>query len=181
MRQIPNALSLFRLFASPFLAWLIITSKFRLALALVILAGITDWLDGFAARKLGVSGQVGIVLDPLSDKVMLVVLFVAVAYARLIPMWLLWLAIVRDLVIVGGSYLLRIFRNIRKFTPSVLGKVSTFFQIVLMLMVLLYACFELRFFFWLQELALALAAFFTALSGLDYVRRGIILTRGPVL
>lgn len=161
--------------------WLVVTSQFGFALALVVLAGLTDWFDGFAARKLGVSGKVGLVLDPLADKVMLVALFIAVAYARLIPAWLLWLAILRDLTIVVGAYLLRVFRNIHKFTPSVLGKVSTFFQIVLMLMVLLYACFQMRFLFWLQELAIALTALFTALSGLDYVRRGIVMSRRPAV
>ncbi len=139
------------------------------------MAGITDGLDGYTARKLGVSGRLGLILDPLSDKCMLVTLFCALAWAGLIPVWIFVLVMTRDLVIVVGSLLLRWLRNIRRFVPSMLGKVSTFFQIVYVLLALLYPATPHVLLFWLRETALALTSFFTFVSGAGYVRLGIQL------
>jgi cardiolipin synthase (CMP-forming) len=179
LRQIPHALTLLRLLLAPLLACLIIASRFREALLLVVLAGLTDWFDGFAARRLRVTGRLGEILDPLADKTMLVTLFLALAYVGLIPGWILALVMGRDLVIVIGALLLRIFRNVRKFVPSMLGKVSTFFQIVFVLLVLLDAAFPLKLLDWLRILALLLTTLFTAWSGYGYVRLGVQLTRLP--
>ena len=144
---------------------------------MALLAGLTDWLDGYAARRLETDGAVGIVLDPLADKALLVTLFVSFGLLRLIPLWMLILAIGRDLIIVVGALLLRIFRGKHRFLPSMAGKVSTFFQIVLVLLVLLQAAFPHPVIRWLSSLALWLAAVFTCVSGLDYIHRGIRMAR----
>jgi cardiolipin synthase len=178
LRHVPNFITILRLIAAPIAAWLLMVDRYSEALAVIIVAGLTDWFDGYAARKLNASGKTGVILDPLADKVLLVVLFIALAIVHLIPLWMLLLAIIRDLVIVIGAGLLRIFRNIRKFLPSFLGKVSTFFQIMLVLMVLLDAAFPNDFFYLLRVSALVLSALFTALSGLDYIRQGIQMARG---
>lgn len=175
MRLLPHLLTASRLLASPVIVWLLVEHRFKLALAVVLLAGVTDWLDGYAARRLGVSGKFGVVLDPLADKVMLVTLFLTLGFIHLIPAWMLVLVIVRDLVIVSGSLLLRMYRDIRRFRPSISGKVSTFFQVVLALLVLIYAAYPLNVLYWLAETALVLAAFFTVLSGSLYVRKGILM------
>jgi cardiolipin synthase len=177
LRQLPNLLTLIRLFASPFLAWLLLRGRFREALGLVLVAGVTDWLDGYSARKLRISDKVGVFLDPLADKVMLVTLFVVLAAIHLISGWMLALVLGRDLVIVSGAGLLRAFRGYHRFLPSTLGKVSTFFQIVLVFLVLTRAAYPSRFLELLETLAVVLCALFTALSGADYVRRGIEMTR----
>ncbi len=179
MRQLPHLLTLLRLFASPWLTWLLLRGQFREALAIVLLAGLTDWFDGWTARRLHVSGKLGTVLDPLADKVLLVTLFVALGWVRLVPAWLVILTIGRDVVIVIGALLLRAFRGKQRFVPSTLGKVSTFFQIMLVLHVLLYISFPNEFFLWLQYTAFALSAFFTSFSGLAYVRLGIQRARRP--
>jgi len=180
LRWIPNAFTIARFFASPLLAWLLIRHEFRLGLFLVALAGVTDWLDGFFARKLGVTGKMGVVLDPLADKTLLVTLFVALGFLGLVPFWVLALTIGRDLVIVGGSLLLRIFRNRRRFIPTILGKISTFFQICFVLLVLIHAAApDYRWLLWLEAASLVLTAIFTSASGLDYIRKGIIMTRQP--
>ena len=163
--------------ASPFLAWLLVGERYREALLLVLFAGITDWLDGFSARKLGVTGRFGALLDPLADKAMLVTLFLALGYMRLVPVWLVVIVMARDLVIVGGSILLRIFRGVRIFVPSIIGKVSTFFQIILVLLVLTYAAFDYKLLLWLKDTALVLSTLFTSVSWADYVRQGIQMTR----
>ena len=177
MRLLPHFLTLLRLVSSPFVAWLILRARFLEALLVVIVAGITDWLDGFTARKLGATGELGAILDPAADKLMLVTLFVALTYAGLIQVWLLALVMGRDLVIVVGSLLLRIFRDVTKFRPLIIGKVSTFFQIMLVLFVLLQAAFPVKLIYWLALLAFLLTALFTTWSGISYVLLGIRLTR----
>jgi cardiolipin synthase len=177
VQQLPLLLTLLRLFSSPVLAWLLFHFRFREALVLVLLAGVTDWLDGWTARKFQVSGRAGVVLDPLADKVMLVTLFVVLGLIGLLPVWMLFLGIGRDLVIVIGALFLRLLRGYRQFLPSLWGKVSTFFQIVLVFLVLIHAAYPDRILWYLQELALILSALFTMISGLHYVRRGIRMSR----
>ena len=104
--------------AAPFLVWLIVEARFGTALLVVGFAGISDWLDGYTARRLGATGNLGTILDPLADKAMLVSLFLALTYVALIPIWVLALVLGRDAVIVTGAVLLRIFRGIQKFVPS---------------------------------------------------------------
>jgi len=177
LRWLPNVLTLLRLGSAPVLVLLLFQYRYREALALALVAGLTDWLDGYIARRLRTDGAVGIVLDPLADKALLVTLFVALGLLRLIPLWMLVLAIARDLIIVGGALLLRIFRGARRFLPSLAGKVSTFFQIVLVLLVLLEAAFPYLLIRRLSDLSLWLAAFFTCVSGVDYIQRGIRMAR----
>ena len=181
LRALPHLITLLRVFCSPLIAWLLVTSRFRWAVAAILFAGITDFLDGYTARQVKSSGQLGVVLDPLADKVLLVTLFVVLGVLRLIPLWMLGLAIVRDLVIVIGAWLVRIFRGRRKFLPTTLGKVSTFFQIVLVFLVVCCAAFPSRILQGLALTALILSAIFTAWSGLDYVRIGIGMAREKAL
>jgi cardiolipin synthase (CMP-forming) len=177
VQQIPLFLTLLRLLSSPVLAWLLFQSRFREALVLVFIAGVTDWLDGWTARKLKVSGKAGVVLDPLADKVLLVTLFLALGFVGLLPTWMLLLGVGRDLVIVTGVVLLRFLRGYRQFLPSAWGKVSTFFQIVLVFLVLTHAAYPYPLLGYLQQLALVSSALFTTISGTDYVRRGIRMSR----
>jgi cardiolipin synthase len=177
LRVIPNLITLFRLLCAPAIAWLLYCSRFREALLLLLLAGVSDWFDGFAARRLNSAGHVGVILDPLADKVLLVTLFIVLGLLRLIPLWMLALVVGRDLVIVIGASLVRLLRGVRKFLPSLLGKVSTFFQITLVLLALLYAAFPFQAFLYLKYAALCLSAFFTLVSGIDYIRRGILFAR----
>jgi cardiolipin synthase (CMP-forming) len=179
LRWLPDLLTGLRLLAAPALAWLILAGRFRDALLLVVFAGLTDWLDGFAARRLGSGSQLGVVLDPVADKVLLVTAFVVLPVVGLIPVWLLVLVLGRDVVIVLGALVLRAWRGHRTFLPSLLGKISTFFQIMLVLHVMLYAVFPNELFFLLKSAAVALTTIFTALSGADYIRSGWHIAAGP--
>jgi cardiolipin synthase (CMP-forming) len=159
------------------MAWFLLRYRFREALVAGLVAGLTDWFDGVAARRLHVSGRIGVILDPLADKTLLVTLFLAIGYIRLVPHWLIYLVIGRDAVIVAGALALRFLRGIPKFLPSTLGKISTFFQILLVLLVLVHASFPYEMLLWLQNIAQLLCAFFTVASGLDYIRRGVQMSQ----
>jgi cardiolipin synthase len=187
---LPNFISLLRLLAAPFVAWLLYTRSYRVGLFVLLAAGLSDWLDGYTARKLHATDrlgktraheQLGVVLDPLADKVLLVVVFIAMGLLGLLPFWLFMLVVGRDLVIVTGSLLLRLLRNRREFVPSLLGKVSTFFQILVALLAVVAAAFPHPLIGWLKDTGVLLTAIFTLLSGLDYVRQGIRMARLPAL
>ncbi len=190
MLWLPNFISLLRLFAAPYVAWLLYAARYRAALFVLLAAGLTDWLDGYAARKLHASDRssvgaahqnLGVILDPLADKVLLVVVFVAMGLLGLLPFWLFALVVGRDLVIVTGSLLLRVLRNRREFVPSLLGKVSTFFQILIALLAVVHAAFPHPFVGWLKTTGVLLTAIFTLWSGLGYVGQGIEMARLPAL
>lgn len=195
----PNLISLTRLLSAPWLGWLVIQHRFGLALGATFAISLTDWLDGWTARHLnGAKTKVGVVLDPLADKAMLVTLFLCCGPAGLIPIWLVALVMGRDLVIVGGATLVRVVKGPMPFSPMAVGKVSTFFQILSVLLVLILGAVRERAgaspgylgegnnapgdFSWLRilkDLCLAETAFFTIVSGLAYIRRGIAMARLP--
>jgi cardiolipin synthase (CMP-forming) len=179
--RLPNLISLARLLAAPVIAWLLYVGRFSEALFLLLAAGLSDWLDGYAARKLGISDRLGVVLDPLADKVLMIVVFVSLGLLELIPWWLFISIVVRDLVIVTGAMLLRRLRGRQEFLPSLMGKVSTFFQIVLALLAVVYAAFPFEVVEIWKITGVVLTAIFTLLSGLDYVRQGIQMARQPSL
>ena len=178
MGLLPHLLTASRLVACPIIVWLLLTHRFKAALVVVLAAALTDWLDGYTARRLGVSGKFGVVLDPLADKVLLVAVFLTLGGIGLIPMWMLFLVIARDVVIVTGALLLRIVRGVRKFRPLTSGKVSTFFQVLLVLLVLIFAAFPFTPLYWLAKAALFSSAALTLSSGAAYIRKGILMSTG---
>lgn len=136
IRQIPNLLSLARLAATPFLVYLLLAGERHWALILALTAGLTDAVDGFVARRLGSVSQAGAYLDPIADKVMLSATFLAFGIAGMAPVWLVALVFGRDalmLIAIGAMLLLT---RIRKFPPTIWGKLSTFTQIGFVLCVL---------------------------------------------
>jgi cardiolipin synthase len=173
--QIPNLISGFRLLAAPLLMWLICTDHFGWALLLTIPIGISDWADGYLARRLEVTSRFGTYIDPAADKVLLVTTFLSLGLDGAIPRWLVGLVIGRDIVIVAGASLLWKLRHQTKFTPLVVGKISTTFQIITVLVVLMSRVFLWRAMHGALLTCFALTAIFTVISGAGYIRKGIRL------
>jgi cardiolipin synthase len=159
--------------AAPVIGWLVLSDRIWPALIAGIGAGISDWADGYLARRLSVITTTGTYLDPAADKVLLFTVFVCLGFAGRIPAWLVVLVIARDLVIVVGVVLLWKIRHRTRFTPLLSGKISTFFQIATVLVVLVESVLQTSPVRELKLFVLAATTFFTALSGLNYVRRGI--------
>lgn len=176
MSQIPNFLSLLRLLAAPLLAWSILARRFDLALVVTFFAGFSDFLDGYAARRLQSTTRAGAYIDPVADKALLVTAFVCLGYVGAVPLWLVVLVLGRDLVIVVGILLLVTLRGRRKFPPRFSGKANTFFQISTVLLVFLHAAFPLPFLRILRDISFICMTCFTVLSGADYIRIGIRMT-----
>jgi cardiolipin synthase len=169
LRLLPNVLTLFRMLAvAPIVYWLL-TGRYRAALVLAVLAGISDLLDGYLARRFGWTTHFGGVLDPLTDKLLLVSATLALAWLGHLPWWLFALVVLRDLVIVCGGYYYhyRIARIVSA-EPTMLSKWNTLAQIVLVVAVVLGLAFPAAQGPW-SDWLVAVAALTTAASGIQYV------------
>ena len=127
---------MFRLFLLPFLVIEIFDGHWRLAFALLWVAGLSDGLDGLLARKLGQHTTLGLYLDPIADKALLSTLFLVLTHVGVIPRYVTVLVFSRDLGILLISTLLFVTNILRDFRPSVLGKISTGVQILAVLTVM---------------------------------------------
>jgi cardiolipin synthase len=169
----PNLVTLLRLLLAPFVASAILNGFYRRAIVLFFVAGITDVIDGLLARRMGESTRVGAYLDPIADKILLSVIYVSLALAHDIPWWMVAVVFGRDVLILGMAVYGLLFTSIRKFPPSVWGKLSTFFQIAAALVVMCSRAgipAPVKLGFWLMLIA-------TVWSGLHYAWRGMALLR----
>jgi cardiolipin synthase len=135
--DIPNLISVLRILLTVPVVWMLLTHRFDLALLLFAIAGISDGLDGFLAKHFGWQSRLGGLLDPLADKVLLISSYVCLALLGLIPLALMVLVIVRDLIIVTGALIYNFRIEELEAEPSVISKINTFAQIVLVLAVVL--------------------------------------------
>jgi cardiolipin synthase len=171
--NLPNLLTLLRLFLTPVVVGYIIAGRYTLAASLFGVAAFTDLLDGAAARALHVTTQSGAYLDPIADKCLLSGVYLALAWAHLVPWWLVALIFGRDIYILAGVAIVMLFTPLRRFPPSVWGKVSTFVQISTAVLWLARSIFATRV---LEEISVAIlwpCAAFTVWSGIDYTWKGI--------
>ena len=104
--NLPNLLSLFRLFVTAFFIALVVHGRFKLALLLFVLQALSDLLDGFFARRMGAKTNLGAYLDPLADKVMLASSYIVLCLQNILPLWLVGSVLLRDLAISVGFLIL---------------------------------------------------------------------------
>ena len=181
LRWLPNAITIGRMVLALPLLWALATAQFALAFWLALVAGLSDAVDGWLAKRFGWHSHSGGILDPLADKLLLSVCFVGLWWSAHLPGWLVVLVLARDVVIVAGALVW--WRTLGPFTaePTRLSKLNTLLQIVLVAAVLADAAFTGSLaasadragplpLVWLQALLLACAAL-TAASGVDYVVR----------
>ncbi len=137
---VPNLLTIFRMVLIPVFVSLLFYQRFVLALAVFVLAGVTDGLDGLLARRFNQKSQLGTILDPIADKLMLVTAFVVLSMRSVfpqplpshlpVPFWVTVAVISRDVFILVGAAAINIVTGFRGFRPSLLGKINTTVQIV---------------------------------------------------
>lgn len=171
---IPNLLSLLRMGLVPLFIIAVLDGESRKALLIFTIAGVTDALDGFIARFWNQQSLLGAYLDPIADKIMMTAAYIVLAIPSLnqgvqIPAWVTVLVIARDLLIVVMVLILYLAGGVRKFSPTILSKITTLFQIVAVVAVLLSALATS-----LEPLASTLiniAGVLTVASGLDYIYR----------
>lgn len=137
---LPNLLTVFRMVLIPIFVSLLFYQRFLLALVVFIAAGITDGLDGLLARRFHQQSQLGTILDPIADKLMLVTAFVVLSMRSVfpqplpkhlpVPFWVTVAAISRDVFIIVGAAAINMMTGFRGFRPSLLGKINTTVQII---------------------------------------------------
>ncbi len=169
LRLLPNVLTLFRMLAvGPIVYWLL-TGDHVAALVLAIFAGVSDLLDGYLARRFGWMTHFGGVLDPLTDKLLLVSTTLTLAWLGQLPWWLVSLVVLRDIVIICGGLIYHNFITpIVNSHPTALSKLNTLVQIVLIVAAMLGLAFPATLGPWNQWLIYTVALTTTA-SGVQYV------------
>ena len=136
---VPNMLTVFRMVLIPVFVTLLFYQRFLWALAVFVIAGFTDGLDGLLARRFSQQSQLGTILDPIADKLMLVTAFVVLSMRSVfpqplpshlpVPFWVTVAVISRDVFILVGAAAINIVTGFRGFRPSILGKINTVVQI----------------------------------------------------
>lgn len=175
---LPNLLTIFRMVLVPVFVTLLFYQRFGLALASFVLAGITDGLDGLLARRFDQRSQLGTILDPIADKLMLVSAFVVLSMRSVfpapvprhlpIPVWVTVAVISRDVFIVVGAAAINIMTGFRGFRPSWLGKLNTTVQIIAVAIIMLAASLPYGTGYYLPTLYVVVFTL-TVLSGAHYV------------
>jgi cardiolipin synthase len=142
---LPNAFTMLRVVLLPIILWLIIQERFNWALLLLVVAGISDGIDGFLARWLNQKTLFGMYLDPIADKLLLSSSFLALSMTDEVPWIVTGLILARDATIIVTVVVLVLTTSLRKFPPSILGKLNTVAQLVALYVVLLDIVYRGRF------------------------------------
>jgi len=167
----PNQLTLLRLIFIPFVVICVLDGNWNWALALLILAGVSDGLDGLLARVLNQRTMLGQYLDPIADKLLLSSLFLVLSFAKTIPWKYTVIVFSRDLIIVSTCVVLYATVGMRDFRPSLFGKTSTFCQIAAVFFVVLAQVSSRPYVAMLGRCFLYATFVFTTISGVHYILR----------
>ncbi len=165
---VPNQLTFLRLAFLPFFIIAIKYGNFRVAIAIFVLAGLSDGLDGVLARGLNQRSPLGAYLDPIADKLLLSSSYVALALKGRIGWWLAILVLGRDLLLLVACVTIIVAMGYRPFPPSIWGKLTTLFELTLVFLVLVLGVWENPL---LQQARMVLPYFvavFVIISGLHY-------------
>jgi len=165
---LPNAISLLRIVLVAPILLLILDGEFAWALALFVVAGFSDGVDGYLAKRFDWHTRIGALLDPVADKLLVAGTFITLAYVQLIPVWLATVVILRDVVIVGGAMAYNFIVKPVEGEPTKISKLNTTMQLLLLLFVLSRAAFD-----WPDEITItvlgAAVLVTVVISGVDYV------------
>jgi cardiolipin synthase len=167
-KWLPNAISFMRIALVAPILMLILRDDFAWALALFALAGFSDGLDGYLAKRFDWHTRLGALLDPVADKLLVAGTFITLAYTQDIPIWLASVVILRDVIIVAGAMAYNFFVRPVEGEPTRVSKLNTALQLLLLLFVLSRAGFG-----WPDQISItvlgAAVLVTVVISGVDYV------------
>jgi len=148
--------------------WFLVRAEYENALLLIMIAGLSDGLDGFLARHFGWTSRIGGLLDPMADKLLFVAVFAALSWNGLVPIWLFAVVIGRDIVIVSGAFAYEFLIGPVEPNPSRVGKLNTVMALLYLLFVMTWQIYE-----WPSEVSIMIVGagvfVISLVSGLDYV------------
>ncbi len=171
--SLPNLITIARILLVPFTVWLLISNAYGWAFLAFVVAGVSDGVDGYIARRYDLRTELGSYLDPVADKALLVSVYITLAFLAVLPAWLVILVVSRDVLIVGAFILSWLMDRPVKVRPSMISKINTTGQIVLVVAILGASALAIE----IEPLLLAgmgIVAVLTAVSGglylLEWVR-----------
>lgn len=177
---VPNLLTAARIVLIVPFVITILEGRLTTALFLFAIAGLTDVADGYVARRFKQQSAVGLVLDPIADKLLTTTGFVAMAFPHpglaSIPLWLVVGVVLRDLIILAGSAIIYLKFRFTQFQPMVVGKVNTLLEVALI--VIFLATNTLSMLTSLLPALYVIVAISVLVSGTAYAVRGIGMVRG---
>jgi len=165
---IPNAISLMRIFLIPPIIILFVNNEFAWALGLFVIAGLSDGIDGYIAKKYDWNTRLGAFLDPAGDKLLVAWSFGTLAFLGHIPAWLAVIVILRDVVIVAGSFIYHYMVRRLEGDPTFISKLNTGLEFAFLIFVMSHAGFG-----WPDDITItvvgAAVLVTVVISGYDYV------------
>ncbi len=168
MRHIPNLICLARIALIWPVLWALQAGNYYIAFTLFTIAAISDGLDGFLAKRFDWTSELGKLLDPMADKLLLVAVFIVGTWNGLVPPWLAATAIARDVLIGLGALVFLLWFGPLQGRPSVISKINTLFQLSYLLAVMTQAALDFPP-TWLVSTLAVVTLITTVLSGADYV------------
>lgn len=138
-KYIPNAICIARIILVAPIVWSLLEGRYGLALGLITIAGLSDALDGFLARRFDWRTRLGGLLDPAADKLLMFASFVTLTIIGLVPVWFTAIVIGRDLVIITGTIVYQLFVAPMYGEPTNASKLNTVFQIMFVLLTITHA------------------------------------------
>ncbi|WP_271893565.1 CDP-alcohol phosphatidyltransferase family protein [Candidatus Phyllobacterium onerii] len=139
---IPNYITIFRFILVPFIVMALLSGYVGAALIGFVIAGVSDGIDGFIARRYNQGSELGAYLDPIADKLLLVSLFVVLGFVKELPVWLVVIVVSRDIFIIGAVLLGAVIGKPLEMHPLLVSKANTAFQIVLVAVTLADIAFD---------------------------------------
>lgn len=166
--MLPNLITLLRLVLVPVVAVCIGTGAYGVAAIVFLVAGLSDFADGFLARRYAMVSRLGAFLDPIADKLNMFVATIMLAWEGLVPLWLAAAIIGRDVVIVGGAIAWRFARGALTIKPTYLSKLNTVLEFALLVLVMAVAAEWIEPGHWLRAMFVVVLLTVVA-SGAQYV------------
>ena len=171
---IPNLLTFLRMALIPVFASLLFYDYSGLALFVFVIAGVSDGVDGFLARRFNQESELGTIIDPIADKLLMTTAFIILTMPNVlqpvrhlpVPFWVTAAVIGRDILIITVAGAINVMTGFRGFKPSWLGKLSTLVQVIAVTLILLAAVFKVSFYLPTVYTIVVMLAFF---SGLHYI------------
>jgi cardiolipin synthase (CMP-forming) len=142
--NLPNLITIGRILLVPVVVWAIASNEMLAAFVVFLLAGVSDAVDGFLAKRLHMKSELGAYLDPLADKVLIVSIYIALGITEAIPRWIVILVVSRDILIVGGIMLAVFLGKPMKVKPVLVSKLNTAAQIAFACLVLAALAFDFK-------------------------------------
>jgi cardiolipin synthase len=168
VRHLPNAITVFRVLLIPVLAWLLVERNYSGALTVFAIAAASDFVDGVIARRFGFMTEFGARLDPIADKLTMLVTTLMLAAQGVVPVWLAAVIVLRDVVIVSGAVAYHLMVGRVEMSPTWLSKLNTALEFAALTLVLADAANAFDFKSWLP-LLFAIVFLTVVASGVQYV------------